>query len=61
VSVADADEVTHRRVEADHERALATVLGQVTVRRLAYRAPGGQPAPPVDNRGEPEGRARSSA
>lgn len=48
VSVADADEVTHRRVEADHERALATVFGQVTVRRLAYRAPGTANLHPAD-------------
>ena len=29
------------RVERGHERKLATVFGPVTVRRLAFRAPGG--------------------
>lgn len=38
-AVTDADGTDHRRVEANHDRALATVFGQVTVRRLAYRAP----------------------
>ena len=28
------------RIERGHERGLATVFGPVTVRRLAYRAPG---------------------
>ncbi len=34
------DEVARGRVEAGHERALASVFGEVTVTRLAYRAPG---------------------
>lgn len=48
VSVTDADQVAHRRVEAEHERELATVFGQVTVARLAYRAPGAANLHPAD-------------
>jgi hypothetical protein len=36
------------RVERDHERALATVFGPVTVRRLAWRAPGRPNLYPAD-------------
>jgi hypothetical protein len=36
------------RVERDHERMLATVFGPVTVRRLAFRAPGRPNAYPAD-------------
>jgi len=36
------------RVERGHERGLATVFGTVTVRRLAYRAPGRPNAYPAD-------------
>lgn len=36
------------RVERGHERVLATVFGPVTVRRLAYRAPGRPNAYPAD-------------
>jgi len=38
--VADAHGVEHRAVERDHERPLASVFGEVTVERLAYRAKG---------------------
>jgi hypothetical protein len=37
-----------RRVERGHERMLATVFGPVTVRRLAYRAPGQPNIYPAD-------------
>jgi hypothetical protein len=47
-SVTDAHGVARRRVEADHERTLATVFGPVTVRRLAYRAPGAANLHPAD-------------
>ena len=36
------------RIERDHERMLATVFGTVTVRRLAYRAPGRPNVYPAD-------------
>jgi hypothetical protein len=39
LEVAGADGVRHGRVEAGHSRALATIFGQVTVTRLAYREP----------------------
>jgi hypothetical protein len=35
--VADSDGVSHGAVEAGHERVLATIFGEVTVSRLAYR------------------------
>ncbi|MPZ16098.1 MAG: ISKra4 family transposase, partial [Chloroflexi bacterium] len=38
--VVGADQVAHTRVEPDHRRGLVTVFGQVTVARMAYRAPG---------------------
>lgn len=38
--VVAADGVAHTRVEGGHERGLATVFGQVTLTRMAYRAPG---------------------
>ncbi len=47
-SVTDAAGVAHRRVEADHERTLATVFGQVSVRRCAYRALGAANLHPAD-------------
>ena len=47
-SVTDAHGVARRRVEADHERRLATVFGPVMVRRLAYRAPGAANLHPAD-------------
>ena len=47
-AVTDADGTGHRSLEADHDRALATVFGQVTVRRLAYRARGRTNLHPAD-------------
>jgi hypothetical protein len=38
--VADAEGVARRALEADHRRPLASVFGEVTVGRLAYRARG---------------------
>jgi hypothetical protein len=46
--VADAKQVTHTRVERDHLRGLATVFGQVTVPRMAYRALGARNLYPAD-------------
>jgi hypothetical protein len=40
VAVIDAEGVTHGAVEADHPRSLATIVGEVTVTRLAYRRRG---------------------
>jgi len=40
--IADAEGVVRTRVEAGHHRALSSVFGEVTVTRLAYRAPGQQ-------------------
>lgn len=37
--LAGADTVTRTRVEGGHQRGLTTVFGQVTVIRMAYRAP----------------------
>jgi hypothetical protein len=39
-AVLDADGLAHRSVEAGHHRVLATVFGEVTVSRLAYRGRG---------------------
>ncbi len=47
-SVTDAAGVAHRRVESDHERTLATVFGEVSVRRCAYRALGAANLHPAD-------------
>ena len=47
-AVTDAQGVSRRIVERDHERTLATVFGDVTVRRLAYRAPGQANLHPAD-------------
>jgi hypothetical protein len=47
-AVTDAAGTGHRIVEANHDRALATVFGQVTVRRLAYRSPGKANLYPAD-------------
>ena len=47
-AVTDADGTGHRIVEANHDRALATVFGQVTVRRLAYRSRGTTNLYPAD-------------
>jgi hypothetical protein len=38
--VVDADQVARTRTERGHRRALTTIFGEVTVERLAYRAPG---------------------
>ncbi|WP_125611929.1 ISKra4 family transposase [Specibacter cremeus] len=47
-ALTDAAGVTHHRVEAGHQRTLATVFGEVTVDRLAYRAPGQGNLHPAD-------------
>ena len=46
--VADAGAVPYRTVEEGHERGLATVFGQVTVTRLAYRRRGRPNLYPAD-------------
>jgi hypothetical protein len=46
--VADARGVERRAVEADHQRPLQSVFGEVRVRRLAYRARGEQNLHPAD-------------
>jgi hypothetical protein len=46
--VVDADGLARGRVEPGHTRALATVFGQVQVRRIAYRAPGRANLHPAD-------------
>jgi len=46
--VTGADQVPRARAEAGHSRALATVFGEVTVRRRAYRAPGAPNLHPAD-------------
>jgi hypothetical protein len=46
--VAGADGVTRTRTEAGHARPLATVFGEVTVSRIAYRAPGAPSLHPAD-------------
>lgn len=48
VGVVDVDGLARRRVEPRHTRALATVFGEVAVRRLAYRAPGRGNLHPTD-------------
>jgi len=55
--VAAADGVEHRAVERDHERPLASVFGEVTVGRLAYRAKGEANLYVADRGAEPAGRA----
>ena len=47
-SVVGHDEVTRSRVEGDHRRVLGTVFGEVTVSRMAYRAPGHRNLHPAD-------------
>lgn len=44
----DAAGAEHRACEKGHERKLTTVVGTVTVRRVAYRAPGRQNLYPAD-------------
>ena len=46
--VTGADGITRTRAETGHCRALATVLGEVTVTRIAYRAPGAANLHPAD-------------
>jgi hypothetical protein len=46
--VTGSDGITRTRVEAGHQRGLATVFGQVTVTRMAYRAPGAGNLQPAD-------------
>jgi len=46
--VAGADGIARTRVEKGHSRPLATVFGQVTVTRMAYRAPGAANVHPLD-------------
>ena len=46
--VSGADGVTRTRTEAGHARPLVTVFGQVTVSRIAYRAPGASNLHPAD-------------
>lgn len=46
--VTDAQGVARGSVEADHERVLSTVFGEVTVRRLAYRRRGHPNLHPAD-------------
>lgn len=46
--VADTDGVARTRVETGHTRALTTVFGEVSVTRLAYRAPGRPNLHPAD-------------
>ena len=46
--VSGADGITRRRAEKDHRRLLATAFGAVTVRRIAYRAPGAPNVHPAD-------------
>jgi hypothetical protein len=43
-----ADEVARTRMEKDHRRGLATVFGEVTASRMAYRAPGSANLHPAD-------------
>ena len=46
--VAGADGIARTRAERGHGRPLATVFGQVTVTRIAYRAPGAGNVHPLD-------------
>jgi hypothetical protein len=46
--VVDASGLAHTRVEPGHQRSLATVFGEVTVTRMAYRAPGTTNLYPAD-------------
>ncbi len=47
-AVASATGAVHGAVEAGHERSLATVFGEVRVRRMAYRARGHANLCPAD-------------
>ena len=46
--VTGADGITRTRVEIGHRRDLVTVFGEVTVTRMAYRAPGAANLHPAD-------------
>jgi hypothetical protein len=46
--VTGPDLVARKRAERGHSRALSTVFGQVTVSRIAYRAPGAPNVHPAD-------------
>ena len=46
--VTGAEGITRTRVETSHRRQLVTVFGQVTVARMAYRAPGAANLHPAD-------------
>ena len=46
--VVGADAVVRTRVESGHTRALTTVFGEVSVSRMAYRAPGRANLHPAD-------------
>jgi hypothetical protein len=46
--VTGPDGIARTRAEAGHCRLLSTVFGQVTVRRVAYRAPGARNVHPAD-------------
>ena len=46
--VLDADAMARTRVESGHTRALTTVFGEVSVSRMAYRAPGRANLHPAD-------------
>ncbi|MFI5987903.1 ISKra4 family transposase, partial [Streptomyces sp. NPDC051555] len=46
--VTDSSGTVHRRIESGHTRTLATVFGQVTTTRMAYRAPGRENLYPAD-------------
>jgi hypothetical protein len=48
IEVSAADGLSHASVEAGHERTLATVFGEVTVERLAYRHRGSANLHPAD-------------
>ncbi|MGH9181547.1 MAG: ISKra4 family transposase, partial [Acidimicrobiales bacterium] len=48
LEVTDSDSVAHGRVEPGHTRRLATIFGEVTVTRIAYRHPGHPNLCPAD-------------
>ena len=48
LEVADVSGTCRTRVEVGHNRGLATIFGEVTVTRLAYRAPGQMNLHPAD-------------
>ncbi len=48
LDVTDADGACRMRVETGHDRVLATIFGEVTVTRLAYREPGRPNLHPAD-------------